>query len=501
MPDLLGVPDETVWEYDQALRQMARRNDLQSIKFLRLWDLLDHPSRKIDNGTEGKAYFVAHASCIRRELVYRYGVSGSDFADTENSTTDNAVTLDGHTRSLVEDLATRYESEKIVIIAKAMITREKAFAKALAISQPGLIRLSIHNSSGKDKLPISLLPQEKGSVGKTPWRSCLSVELDGSYRTVIPSDVRDTHCLVSKDGQPSFFRARSVLFDWNGPDLEVDFEHLYPCGLIIRPHHTKLPGCGSYITFLPMEKVRLLSHNFSPIVLRGFTGTSKEKLYVEKAHEMGKVLVWPLTGMILKVRNTGEVDKMSNNVTSNEPMPMHFDGIFKFEDRVDPETGEITRVLNPPGYQFFTCLATAPKGSGYTLFCNSRLFFRYLPSPWSTERLEHITWDMINDGFWSAKQTGLNLVLRHPTTNAPCLRWHQPWDSSRTKFSTYVVTIENDEQSLVKVISTLIYDHRVCLRFEWEQGDLLVNDNVAMLHTRTEYSSNSDREMWRIHLD
>ncbi|GAW20488.1 hypothetical protein ANO14919_099940 [Xylariales sp. No.14919] len=47
----------------------------------------------------------------------------------------------------------------------------------------------------------------------------------------------------------------------------------------------------------------------------------------------------------------------------------------------------------------------------------------------------------------------------------------------------------------------MTYDFRTCLRFAWEKGDLLVSDNMAMLHTRTAYTSECDREMWRIHLD
>lgn len=180
---------------------------------------------------------------------------------------------------------------------------------------------------------------------------------------------------------------------------------------------------------------------------------------------------------------------------------MHFDGMFKFEEVDDPVTGEKKKVQRPPGYQFFTCPATAPKGSGYTLFASSRLFFRYLPLPWTSERLQSITWAMDNDGFWDAKLTNLPLTVTHPISGLPCLRWHQPWDSTKTKFSTCDVTIENDHPSLLNIIDRVLYDPRVCLYFEWEKGDLLISDNTAMLHTRTGYKTDCDRELWRIHFD
>jgi len=104
---------------------------------------------------------------------------------------------------------------------------------------------------------------------------------------------------------------------------------------------------------------------------------------------------------------------------------------------------------------------------------------------------------MDNDGFWDAKISDLPLVVRHPVHNTPCMRWHEPWPASKTKYST----CENDSQEICDVVTEMLYDRRVCLRFSWDQGDVLVSDNTAMLHTRTAFTGDSDREMWRIHFD
>jgi alpha-ketoglutarate-dependent taurine dioxygenase len=108
---------------------------------------------------------------------------------------------------------------------------------------------------------------------------------------------------------------------------------------------------------------------------------------------------------------------------------------------------------------------------------------------------------MENDGFWNAHLKNLPLVVRHPVLNTPCMRWHEPWPASKTKLSTCDVTIENDTQDMKQTIDDLLYDRRVCLRFEWERGDILVSDNVAMLHTRSAFTGNCERELWRIHFD
>jgi alpha-ketoglutarate-dependent taurine dioxygenase len=390
-------------------------------------------------------------------------------------------------------------------LVPSLSARWSAFASALKDKKSRYIPLSSQSfgaTKQKNTLEISLLPHSGASKSLAPWQSCIAIELDGRYRSAHASELQNDpayELVLGSTGSPSHYRAKSDIWNWNEDGLDVSFEHLYPTGTIIRPNPSSA-GAVPSIQALPMRKVRVLSQRFSPIVLRGFAETTNEEYFLAKGNELGEILTWTF-GQILKVKDSGEVDKNANNVTSNEAMPMHFDGIFKFVDTTDPVTGVVKKVLTPPRYQYFTCLSTAPKGDGYTLFANSRLFFQHLPKPFSLERLEKATWSMVNDGFWSAKQTELPLVVQHKETGAACLRWHEPW--TKTKFSKYFIEIENDEagEELVSVINSLLYDYRICLRFEWEEGDLLINDNVSMLHTRTAFSGNCEREMWRIHFD
>lgn len=387
----------------------------------------------------------------------------------------------------------------------SLTARSAAYVSAVAAIKADHIQLGcedLESTLDPNALIVSLSSQGNGSTSLAPWNSCIAIEMDGSYRCALANELQDDKAyelVLGSGGAPSHYRAKSEIWNWHADGVDVDFDHLYPTGVIVRPKCSSPAEAPSMLT-LPMQKVRSMAQHFSPIVLRGFKDTTEEEHFLAKGHELGEILTWTF-GQILKVKDSGEVDRNANNVTSNEAMPMHFDGVFKFIDKVDPVTGAVTKVLTPPRYQYFTCLSTAPKGDGYTLFADTRLFFQHLPQPFSLSRLEKLTWSMVNDGFWSAKQTGLPLVVRHKETGAACLRWHQPW--TKTKFSKYFIEIENDEagEKLVEVINTLLYDYRVCLRFEWEQGDLLINDNVSMLHTRTAFVGNCEREMWRIHFD
>ena len=507
--DILGVTDETVWDYGETLRKMAIEQELHHVKFIRLFELLEHPWIQTNSPEEAKEHYLAHANCLRRELVYRFGDPTFDAAEAIRNDNDTCLTYRGYIKFLTKDLAYQEDKQfttkkarqaRIADIARSMIVRGKAFAAAIKANRSDYVRLSIHESNGERKLPISLVPQIRGALGYTPWHSSIAVNADGTFHTVHAEDVRETHDLIYKNGRPYYFRERSDLFDWRANGLTVRFEHLYPCGLIIRPVDIDDSRAPPSIRTIPMRKVRQLSNTFSPVVLRGFADSLSEEDYLTTASELGTILPWSF-GVIQKVRNAGRTDKLGNNVTSNEAMPMHFDGMFKFEECTDPATGETVRVQKPPGYQYFTCPATAPKGSGYTLFASSRLLFRYLPLPWTAERLRPVTWAMDNDGFWDAKLKNLPLVVTHKVTGLPCVRWHQPWDATKTKFSTCAVHVENEDQALVDIIDRMTYDHRVCLRFEWERGDMLVSDNTSMLHTRTGYKSRCDRELWRIHFD
>jgi alpha-ketoglutarate-dependent taurine dioxygenase len=101
--------------------------------------------------------------------------------------------------------------------------------------------------------------------------------------------------------------------------------------------------------------------------------------------------------------------------------------------------------------------------------------------------------------------SNLQLVIRHPTLKTPCLRYHEPWPATRTKFDPTDVSINGtDEEKAVQLtdwINTLLYDRRVCYYHEWVEGDLLLSDNISMMHTRTGFTAGAPRELWRIHID
>lgn len=187
-------------------------------------------------------------------------------------------------------MSKRAKGEHIAQVAQSMIVRGQMFAAAIKAQRGDFVRLSIHESTKSQKVSVGLNPQDQNAIGHTPWHSCVVVGVDGSYRAAHVDQVRDTHDLVIKNGQLYCYRERSELFDWSKEGLNVDFEHLYPCGLIIRPINDS--GESPSIRTIAMSKLRQLSCNMSPVVCRGFEIKEGEGLFIEKAAELGKVATW-----------------------------------------------------------------------------------------------------------------------------------------------------------------------------------------------------------------
>ncbi|KAK0674590.1 Pyoverdine/dityrosine biosynthesis protein-domain-containing protein [Cercophora samala] len=539
--DLLGVPDRHVWAYGQALRDLAVEKGFSSnIKFSRLQDLLHvFPG---NNDLDEIAY-VSNATEFRRALLNTFGRPDFDASAEVCCNEDTCMTYRGYIKFLETDLKHVYPlgsdrsrskfKKGTEYIAKNMLLRGDAFARAVRERFPNHLRLSIHpkgagaaasgNAKGKGKsqtnvkLPISLLPNT--NPGTTPWHCCLGLQADGTIlslpRHEFESDARFELVLSPESGEGSYFREKSPLFSWGGGDDEkpqqVYIEPLYPCGLLIRP----LVPNSLPITSIPILSIRSLAEKNSPVCLRGFRQTTHREKFIAKAKEMGTTLGWPgRYEVIMSVKDAGtEFDEKGNPIVSSlsaEKMAFHYDGVFKTTQ--DPTTKKISSL--PPRFQMFVAVTPSPADTGLTLFAASRLLFRYLEQNYksvlSLEVLKGCTMSLSTTAFGGVALEGLPVVVEHPSTGLPCLRYHEHWPEEKTKFGEMNCLLEMSEEAegrgltdeVVRgVLDELLYDRRVCYRHAWCKGDVVVSDDFAMMHTRTEFVSGSGRELWRIHID
>ncbi|KAI0107957.1 Pyoverdine/dityrosine biosynthesis protein-domain-containing protein [Hypoxylon sp. NC0597] len=506
--DLLGVPDKDVWAYGEALRALRARKDFQHIEFCRLKDIvhIDVPN-ELD-----EIRYVANATNFRHALLQQFSRPDYDVSLRISEDEDTCLTYRGYIKFLETDLQNVYPigdgrskskyKRGVEYIAKQMLMRGDAFARAVRERFSDRLRLSIHASTGENKLSIKLLPTD--TMFTTPWHCSIAFRLDGTTITGHRSefDTDGTFELVYEDNRPSYFREKSDLLSWADGKGGIVCEPLYPAGLLIRP----AAGRNALsIRDVDAAKVRGLSQINSPVVLRGFSQTRNRDLFVDKAKEFGVPMPRKF-GLVLEIKDRDADTRGLNNVLSAEWMPFHYDGLFKTEKWVR-EDGSEYLVSIPPLFQFFTPVTESPKNTGYTLFSSSTLVLKYLPARLPLSSLRPLTWTVSTSSSNSTVIRGLPLVMDHPATNRPCLRFHEPWPQSKTRFEDTHVTIHNavahdvDSTSVCETLTSLLHDRRVAYYHSWEKGDLLVSDNVLAMHMRSDFTAGCDRKRWRIHFD
>ena len=334
----------------------------------------------------------------------------------------------------------------------------------------------------------------------TPWHGAVAVLADASVRVVDASTVDKSRfdIVASPQGRPWLLREKSELFKW--PGMHLDFEPLYPCGMVVKPKQ----GLGPYrFEYVEMSRVRRLALSAAPLLLRGFTMEVEKQIFRDKANQLGEIVQWPF-GDILEVRENADFNM--NNVLTNEAMPFHYDGVFK--TATDPETGEVISV--PPLFQMFRNRAAAQQVGGLTLFSSSRNFIPLLGKDTiELEELRKLTWKTFtekNQGF-GGDDLVLPFISSHSETGADSFRYHEPWPAEKCTGATSKPTIVEvqgmstaESEALCEKLTALMYDRRVVYRHQWTEGDFIFNDNGTTHHTRTAFES-GHRELWRVHVN
>jgi alpha-ketoglutarate-dependent taurine dioxygenase len=363
-----------------------------------------------------------------------------------------------------------------------------------------VIHLTIHESNNVGRITLNLLPPIINPDLILPWHGAVALLPNATMRIVDVSTVDLTHfeIVYTDTGRPWLLRAKCELFNW--PGMVVDFEPLFPCGLLVRPKE----GNGPYrIEEVDMQRVRHLALATAPVLLRGFTMQVEKEVLRCKARELGEIQQWPF-GDILEVRQNDDLDM--NNVLTREAMPFHYDGVFKMTQ--DEKTSEW--ISTPPLFQIFFNRASSHSEGGLTLFASSRNLLPLLgPDTIPLEELRLLKWKTFtaaNETF-GGHELHLSFIVTHPESGIETFRFHEPWPKSKCVASsskpTTVQVVDwpvTRSDKLCRKLTALLYDRRVVYHHHWRTGDLIINDNAMTHHTRTAFG-NGHREHWRVHVN
>lgn len=84
---------------------MAVEKDFRHVKFIRLYELLEHPWFAHESPEAAKSFYLSHACCLRRELMYVFGDPTFDADVAIKTDNDTCLTYRGYIKFLTKDLA------------------------------------------------------------------------------------------------------------------------------------------------------------------------------------------------------------------------------------------------------------------------------------------------------------------------------------------------------------------------------------------------------------
>lgn len=173
-------------------------------------------------------------------------------------------------------------------------------------------------------------------------------------------------------------------------------------------------------------------------------------------------------------------------------MPIHWDGMHSGA---------------APALQIFHCVQAIgdPADGGSTLFCDTT---KLLADATPTTRA---FWETLNFTYAHPFRDQLftntvPLVVPHPSTGAPTLRFSEPVPADANVPNPPTVHLaeapaDADEKRVINQIRSTVYDPRYMYAHRWTPGDILIYDNHALLHTREVYPAHMPRQLRCASLD
>jgi alpha-ketoglutarate-dependent taurine dioxygenase len=242
---------------------------------------------------------------------------------------------------------------------------------------------------------------------------------------------------------------------------------------------------GQDLRTLPVGPLRELTQERRLLVLRGFARLDRETLPAYCA-TWGEILVWDFgTVLELIVHDTPQ-----NYLFTNGSVPYHWDGAF---------------AERTPHFEFFQCLQAPLAGTGgETLFCDTTRLWQEATDEqralWQRVRVTYATEKVAHYG----GQVTAALVDRHPVTGETVLRYGEPPNADTADLNPFALDVAGvpaeSVPDFMRQLRDRLYDPRYAYTHAWQEGDIIIADNHALLHARRAFRAHSPRHLQRVHI-
>ena len=201
---------------------------------------------------------------------------------------------------------------------------------------------------------------------------------------------------------------------------------------------------------------------------------------IQFAERLGCLLKWDF-GYI----NELKLDPAKNNyLYSNQKVPFHWDGAFH----------------QSPYLMIFHCIkAPERQAGGETLFTDAIQLLNAMPIDLRRLLDKTTLTYQTNKQVHYGGEISLSPIGLHPILNLPTLRFAEPVDTDLNPVSLSISGIDNNQaQSLLSTLQTMLYQKAYCYQHTWQDNELIIADNHALLHGRNAFNYNSQRHIKRV---
>jgi len=261
---------------------------------------------------------------------------------------------------------------------------------------------------------------------------------------------------------------------------QVSITPLASFGALVAPVDPAMDCLG-----IPVDHLRALVGHSKLVVLRGFANRFSGQGLADYARRWGPIMTGPY-GDVLDLFEKESRDGVFDSLF----LPLHWDGMY---------------MPTVPELQIFNCVDAGPLNTGgETVFVDT------------VGLLENAGTSVLDK--WRAIETTScipavshyggcvrsALVVEHPRHHVPTLRYSPSGDATPDFRNPHTVAHEGlDQASMDESIAELCrslahpahrYEHA------WRTGDVLIADNLALLHGRNAFVLGSSRYLQRVHV-
>ncbi|ADP12603.1 putative siderophore biosynthesis protein [Erwinia sp. Ejp617] len=256
-----------------------------------------------------------------------------------------------------------------------------------------------------------------------------------------------------------------------------------PCsfGVLIKPRHA-----GLHISELPVAWLRSLVHTHQLVVLRGFDPFDSSDSLTRYCATFGEIMMWPF-GAVLELI---EHENPDDHIFAHSYVPLHWDGMYL--DTV-------------PEFQLFQCVHAGGdmQGGRTTFSCTTGALRIATPSVralWRRARGRYQRSVELYSNRVEAPVIGI-----HPQREFPVIRFCEPPVENDATFInpssySFVGINEDEKEMLLASLKRTLRDPQVYYAHQWQTGDVVLSDNLSLLHGREQYTHRSGRHLRRVHI-